>query len=45
LDDAAFAISKELKLSSDSDDSGSKKLKRGYGGVWQSLVSKDTGVR
>jgi hypothetical protein len=26
-----------LKLSSDGGDSGSKKLKRGYGGVWRSL--------
>jgi hypothetical protein len=28
---------KKLKLSSDGGDSGSKKYKRGYGGVWRRL--------
>jgi hypothetical protein len=28
---------KKLKLSLDGGDSGSKKCKKGYGGVWQSL--------
>jgi hypothetical protein len=30
-------MQKKLKLSSDGGDSGNKKFKRGYGGVWWSL--------
>jgi hypothetical protein len=34
---AIRVVQKKLKLSSDGGDSGSKKYKQGYGGVWQSL--------
>jgi hypothetical protein len=42
---------KELKLSSNGGDSGSKKYKRGYGGVWRGLAESvfggilESGVR
>jgi hypothetical protein len=35
----SFDAEKKLKLSSHGGDSGSKKFKRGYGGVWRSLES------
>jgi hypothetical protein len=34
---AVHAMRKKRKLASDGGDSGSKKCKRGYGGVWRSL--------